>query len=229
MSKTKTSILDDPVWTALSDERQKELLEKYRDSMDYAWWDFVYECFKEDCKAIGIHADDIEFTGFWSQGDGASFTGHVQDWTLLLTHLKKEHLITQAKECSWDFNVRRNSGSRYSHSNTMLGEISTNVEQNPHDMEEDPLRYDAWYIANQYLDEYELQELDAELTDFFRGLADKLYSDLEEEYDHLTSDEITVEYILEHANDDELEPETNNDEEETEDATDHTHQLELFS
>lgn len=223
------SALNDPVWTALTKERQEKLLEEYRDAMDYAWWDFTYDCFKEDCKAVGIHVEDIEFTGFWSQGDGASFTGHAQDWELLLAHLKKPELIAQAKRNDWDFNVRRNSGSRYSHSNTMLGEISTNVEQNPYDEEDDPLRYDAWHAANSFLDEYEMQELEQELIDFFRGLADKLYDDLEEEHDYLTSDEVTVEYILEHADDDELKPNTDDDEEETEDATDHTHQLVLFS
>ena len=38
------------------------------------WWDIVYEDYTAALKQIGIHDLDIQFSGFWSQGDGASFT-----------------------------------------------------------------------------------------------------------------------------------------------------------
>ena len=40
-------------------------------------WDYecVFEDAKEIAKLMGIDIDDIYFSGFWSQGDGACFTG----------------------------------------------------------------------------------------------------------------------------------------------------------
>lgn len=49
--------------------------EKY--SPGYGWWDGVYEDAKEIGAIIGFHIDDIYFSGFWSQGDGACFTGSL--------------------------------------------------------------------------------------------------------------------------------------------------------
>jgi len=41
------------------------------------WWDFIYDDFRRICGIIGFDLDNNEpsFSGFWSQGDGASFTG----------------------------------------------------------------------------------------------------------------------------------------------------------
>lgn len=39
------------------------------------WWDFTYEDAKTIGALMGIEIRDIYFSGFWSQGDGACFTG----------------------------------------------------------------------------------------------------------------------------------------------------------
>lgn len=39
------------------------------------WHESVFDMAKEAAKIIGIDIDDIRYSGFWSQGDGASFTG----------------------------------------------------------------------------------------------------------------------------------------------------------
>ena len=67
-----------PVYTfdELDDEAKEKSREWYRDgSLDYAWWDTVYDYAKEAGAALGITVDNIEFSGFYSQGDGACFTG----------------------------------------------------------------------------------------------------------------------------------------------------------
>lgn len=43
--------------------------------MNYEWWDSVYDDFKTIAALLGFDAQDMQFSGFWSQGDGASFTG----------------------------------------------------------------------------------------------------------------------------------------------------------
>jgi len=42
----------------------------------YGWHEFVFDDAKAIAKIIGIEIDDIRYSGFWSQGDGASFTGY---------------------------------------------------------------------------------------------------------------------------------------------------------
>lgn len=56
---------------------QMALIERHRDiNVDYEWYDCVYDRFIEfgNELKLDIARDDIQFSGFWSQGDGASFT-----------------------------------------------------------------------------------------------------------------------------------------------------------
>jgi hypothetical protein len=57
-----------------------DLIEKHRDiNTDYDWWDCTYDHFAEDMRIKHIEVDKMLFSGFWSQGDGASFTGSISD------------------------------------------------------------------------------------------------------------------------------------------------------
>jgi len=74
MSHTKTITL----YTI--DELDKTTRDKALDNLrvnylDYDWWDLLFDDFKTVGKLIGIDIDDIYFSGFGSQGDGACFTG----------------------------------------------------------------------------------------------------------------------------------------------------------
>lgn len=44
---------------------------------DHDWYEGVYDWAKEDGAKRGFEIEDIRFSGFWSQGDGASWTGSV--------------------------------------------------------------------------------------------------------------------------------------------------------
>ena len=60
----------------LTDEAKEKAREWYREgALDYAWWDGVYNTAKTAGACMGIDVDNIYFSGFWSQGDGACFTG----------------------------------------------------------------------------------------------------------------------------------------------------------
>jgi hypothetical protein len=61
----------------LSESAQQKAREWYLESMDYDWWDSVYEMAIEDGKEKGFYIDKIFFSGFHSQGDGASWIGQV--------------------------------------------------------------------------------------------------------------------------------------------------------
>ncbi len=44
---------------------------------DRGWWEFVYDTWKDALEQIGFTNVDLSFSGFRSQGDGASFTGDI--------------------------------------------------------------------------------------------------------------------------------------------------------
>jgi len=62
----------------LSDEAKAKALDACRnDSTEHGteWWDGVYDDVKEVAKILGIEIENIWFSGFCSQGDGAQFVG----------------------------------------------------------------------------------------------------------------------------------------------------------
>ena len=56
-------------------------------ALDYEWWDTSYDMWKEALEQIGFCEPDISFSGFCSQGDGASFTCKSVDIERLLDFL----------------------------------------------------------------------------------------------------------------------------------------------
>lgn len=73
----RTAIEEVKVYSIDDVKNNKELLEKvlnkHRDiNVDFEWWDFIYEDFKEHNDEY-FDIDKIYFSGFWSQGDGAMF------------------------------------------------------------------------------------------------------------------------------------------------------------
>lgn len=60
----------------LSDAAKEKAREWYRTyHPDWDWWDGVYETAQTAGKHLGIEIDEINFSGFCSQGDGARFCG----------------------------------------------------------------------------------------------------------------------------------------------------------
>jgi hypothetical protein len=50
---------------------------------DDNWWAYNYECWESALNQIGFDNAKLRFSGFWSQGDGASFTADVDAEKLL--------------------------------------------------------------------------------------------------------------------------------------------------
>lgn len=207
------SVITDPRWLALTTARRNELLKEYRSAnVEYDWWDFLYEDFIQDLAAIGIAVDtrpcrlmsgkivqgpQIFFSGFWSQGDGACFEGRVEDWPKLLTAMGETKFIPEAK--GWRFTCA--ARGIYCHSGYMQFDCEIDLEPNPYDADDQMLQHVAWKLGRATEDD--VGKLVHALEAKFRELADDLYKKLEEEYDHQTSDEQVIDWILEHV--DELE------------------------
>ena len=54
------------------------VLDKYNDiNTSHEWYDNIEDDIKEELKQLGFYNVDMRFSGFWSQGDGASITGEI--------------------------------------------------------------------------------------------------------------------------------------------------------
>jgi len=209
-----TTALEDPRWLALSKERRSKLLEEYRNvNVEYDWWDDLFEDFVEQLTEVGITASthevklmngktrqdpNIYFSGFWCQGDGAYFEGHVSDWPKFLAVLGKESWAFWAYEYNWT----ASSSKAYGNNMSVNSELA--APENPHDEEEDPLRFHAWNIIKLPPTEADLAALESEIESKFEELASKLYNDLEAEYDYQTDDEQVVDWVLNNLDDEKL-------------------------
>ena len=204
--------LEDPRWLALSKERRNALLEKHRNTnVEYVdWYDSVYEQFIEDCVEKGICVDyhnvktmggrtiakpSIYFSGFWSQGDGAYFDGHVNDWPKFLATCGRADLVPMYEKLDCSLVLSWCHSGHYYHSG-WTSFTSDMWLENPHDEEDDPFQHEVWEQV--YEGGLLFDRLEDDFAGYVRGLMDDLYTTLEEEYDYLTSDEVVVEYILDH-------------------------------
>ena len=173
----------------------------YRDQgLHDEWYDFVYEDFETICRIIGItlattpvplygggtrDKPQVWFSGFWNQGDGASFAGRYSyargAAKAIRAHAPKDeelHRIAdelQAVQRRNFFQLHsaiRQSG-RYCHEYTMTIEVERDSPtwQPPTDDAEDAV------------------------TEAMRDLARWLYRQLRSEYEHQTSDD-TVDEIV---------------------------------
>jgi len=201
----------------LSPEAQETALESYRDiNTDYNdWHDPIIEGFIEDMMeefGVDIGTEDIFYTGFYSQGDGASFKGTVDDEEKFFKNalsLKSSEFLDMGDEEKSDdeelvtlmgdlrnigFDNRERlkpedfyiqftkSSSRYEHSNTM----DIDVEVDEIEEEDDDERYFKSFIS----------KIESESLDWARGKADELYSSLSRYYEELQKDDAVKEAIL---------------------------------
>lgn len=190
-------------FNALTARQHDEILDKYRLWNVYdGWHDTVYDDFRRDMGEIGIDVDDIYYSGFSSQGDGACFEGCVSNWPKFLKSVGYTcpALTTLAVE-AWRFYVIHRG--HYCHENCTS--FSTDMV-NPDEYYEAALQdfvdnhspyttdiQNAAFLA--LLQGYDYGALETEFTEAFKGHMRDLYSRLEDEHDHQTSDEAVLEAL----------------------------------
>ena len=186
----------------------QELIEKYRDiNIDHDWWDGVYDCFTEKMKEAGVHVEDIQFSGFWSQGDGASFNGSVEDWKLFFEKhdLSKYPVFVKLHEVG-GLSASWKSHGGYCHEHTVSFGVDAEdfwVCVNDHDE-----LSEAVSIAYSAIVTEQFQDFEKDISEILKGYMRELYKELEQEYEYLTSDEQVWESIV--ANELNTEKETEN-------------------
>lgn len=194
------------IYEDLSPKAKEKALMWFGSTLDYEWWDGTYDLAKEDGKEKGFDIDDIRFSGFWSQGDGASWTGTVDLIQFLEHHLKDDnpdygrYFTLQAMLAeSWveRFVAIERTGYHYVHSDMMreggvslslLEELEEDSEERL--QEEGPLQRANIYQLWQGIDGAALlDDLGEWVIKEAREFADKIYADLEATHDDLTSEE----------------------------------------
>lgn len=174
----------------LSSEAREKACQQVGNSMtDNAWWyDDTFDLFVERCKDYGmtIDVEDIQFTGFGSQGDGASFTCDDIDVEKLLQSLGIK-MSDGLKEKVLDYievNIIRTSYRVY-HERTVHVQI----------LLEDALEEEEEGII-QYIHDI-TDTLEFKLENLKDDLCQQLYNDLRQEYDYFHSAEYVDEVAYE--------------------------------
>lgn len=158
------------------------------------WYEDTFDSIKAELEELGLHDIEIEFTGFYSQGDGASFTADLYsedknsfiEITLGLKDIPKNVL----EELS--IRIVR-TDRQHSHENTIRGEVEIDGEDEvprfsqltgkPMSIELEPLMIDVGPYAD---------EIEEALTRWARNKSREIYDTLSKEYEEMFSDETII-------------------------------------
>ena len=209
---------DEPTYSFgdLSPKAQQNALDNNRDiNVDYdGWEDGVTEEFKEDMGEIGIDDIKIEYSGFYSQGDGASFTSDEIDTRKLFNAVG----IKSNDALNMEVDDERSTGANknfYDLLDTMedIGQLERNRIK-PEEIRVTIERTDSshvhyntiranveiWDEPDGWEEPYEFKEdLEDKVTEYVRDLCKDLYRELEKEYENLTSDESIREILMDNS------------------------------
>lgn len=187
-------------------------IDKHRDfNVGHDWWDSIYDDFKYICEILGIelYKNEPSFSGFWSQGDGASWTGRyiaiaARRGIVAMTydiapqkireyapndeelHRIADELCLLSRTFFPAYAVIGRHASHYVNSSTMcVDALELCVEEE---------WYDA-YNEDSGVAEEVADRIGEQLQSLLRELAGWLYGRLDKEYEYLTSDEAVVESL----------------------------------
>lgn len=160
---------------------------------DDFWYETVIEDWQQKLEKEGFEDAEIRFSGFWCQGDGASFECSVNIYKFIENNAKEIiqhdiHNIFELRDLinesgnykDIDLTARIEQSGRYCHENTMqvrgynfFIDEDDNIDPQIQKFLEDTL--EDW------------------IEDYARDLAKEIYRSLREEYEYLTSKESVIE------------------------------------
>lgn len=172
------------LYEELSPVAQANARDWYRDAVDGdEWWGGIYDDAKQVAALMGIEIDNIYFSGFSSQGDGAQFTGNYsypgeKGVKAVREYAPKDAVLLEIAEELDQLQGRHNDGltaeitptGRYSH------EYCTRIDVSAEDDED--------------------EGTEAELTLILRDFMRWIYRQLKTEYEYLRSDETVADNII---------------------------------
>lgn len=180
------------------DERIKDKLrDGYREQgFDYEWWEFVYEDATRLGAMMGITVERISFTGFYTQGSDASYSGHFGQ-------IETPGAVKQ--EAPQDEELHRieaglvalQVAEKLRTGSYLESEISDRGRY--HTMQFDTSVSNDFEHDNCYNDEW--PEIESKLEKLLSDFSTWIFKQLQAEYDHMTSDETIDDYFIDLEND----------------------------
>lgn len=167
---------------------------------DHDWWDSTYEHFKEEGKAKGFEIEGISFSGFYSQGDGASWIGRVDLKVYLEAQLEKAEgieftrltaLVGLIEDGDLFQHLAITKSGRYEHEMTMsCASFDGAYYDDDSKLTSGPLQgANVAQLMEMYCTEDKLKELEAEVLEAARDYAREIYKALEADYDSYFEEE----------------------------------------
>lgn len=163
----------------LSADVQKKVVElNYDIELQDEWYQFIYENWNEQLTEKGYSDINIRFSGFGSQGEGASFTANVD----VINFMKRYKLANKYRAL---FNAAKNGDAKI--------QI---VRQRIYQYANPSTIYACEYCD--HLTDKEQEQINEVLnlvTEEARSLSHAIHEDLQKEFDYLTSDERVMEAL----------------------------------
>lgn len=193
----KENIVLSYTFDELPEKVREKVIEKLSDiNVDYEWYDYIYEQWVEKLAELGYPDAKIQFSGFYSQGDGASFVSGIDSNILVNRFITNTELKELIKDCTFYGKVYR-TNYQYVHWNSVSAEI-TDVDYSEEiynlqdsDDENDNLKYNGIANAINVL----MDQLGKYVTEDVHDLSKQIYNELEKEYDWLTDKEQIIDSI----------------------------------
>jgi hypothetical protein len=155
-------------------------------AVDYDWWDYMEDGFKADAALEGIEVGRIYFNLSYSQEDYASFEGqiNVAEWMLAKGYDETYPALYLAVKDYGEYasvsDRSRGGWARVSFDGNVAGNThATGIFKHLDDEAWDELVYEQFSAAG----------LEDEMQSSVEAICRKLYSDLRDEYEHLTSEQ----------------------------------------
>ena len=172
----------------LSDEAKQVAFDNslYINVDSWDWYDSTKDDFHTILELIGFYNIDSNFSGFYSQGDGASFSANYRYEKGCLKAVKQHApndaelhnivkcIISHQKDNGYLLSCEVSRRGNYSHSNTM--------------------RF-SWYKNGDSWFDWKNDFVEDELEQLFKDLANWYYSRLGSEYEYLTSFDVVAEML----------------------------------
>jgi len=177
---TKVLVYD---FAELSDAAKRRAIENYINDYDFDLdLDWALDFLATE-KYPHIHDLNIKFSGFWSQGDGASFTGELDSsWAVDAFLTTEEKTLIREIDCHF-YRLERLTG-RYLHRHTCTSAASI-VRFADHIEENEALRVSIDHDLE--------QEITERLEQYRLEVCDEIYEFLRKTYEAQTSDEAAIE------------------------------------
>ena len=192
---------------------QHEAVEKikqwwYEHGAEYEWWDCTYESFKEEGYELGFLVGKMNFSGFYSQGDGACWSGQIDIVQWLRAHtsdsIARDAWIQLINEDFAEKHIPIGFNGHHSHSGTMSVAYWENLLNADLEGDDVFLFKDSIFKGMHYKDLLNIitssdfpYKSEADIAEAIeqsaKDYADELYKQLREEYEYITSTENLIE------------------------------------